>query len=76
MFEECKLESLDELDNLSGWICCVPAPGQEFLAESDFLLDETLLQVSAMTIMTTASREPPIDAEMMMSSGRDSEMRK
>lgn len=77
VFDDCMLESELELENRSGWIWCA-APGQAFLAavESDFrfFFEATLLQVRAMTMMTIAKREPPIDAEMMMSSGSDSEM--
>ena len=76
VLDDCMLESELELENLSGWIWCSEARGQAFLAESDFwfFFEATLLQVRAMTMMTMASREPPIDAEMMMSSGSDSEM--
>ena len=66
------LLSLEELDNLSGWIC-LELCDHDVL--SDFVL-ATFLQVTAMTTITIVRRKPAIEAEMMMSRGIDSEMRK
>ena len=66
------LVSLEELDNLSGCICRELCDQEEL---SDFVL-ATFLQVTTMTMATIVRRKPAIDAEMMMSRGRDSEMRK
>ena len=72
VLEECMLLSLEELDNLSGWIC-LELCDHDVL--SDFVL-ATFLQVTTMTMATIVRRKPAIEAEMMMSRGMDSEMRK
>ena len=73
VLEECRLLSLEELDNLSGWICRELCDQEELL--SDFGL-ATFLQVTTMTQITIVRRKPAMPAEMMMSRGMDSEMRK
>ena len=72
VLEECMLLSLEELDNLSGWICRELCDQEDVL--SDFLA--TFLQVTTMTMATIVKRKPAMPAEMMMSRGMDSEMRK
>ena len=72
VLEEWMLLSLEELDNLSGCIWRELCDHDEL---SDFVL-ATFLQVTTMTMATIVRRKPAIDAEMMMSRGKDSEMRK
>ena len=74
VLEDCMLLSEEELDTRSAAIWCEDL-GQTFLAESDFFLF-IFHAVMAITMATMAMRKPPIAAEMMMSSGMDSEMRK